>query len=156
LIAKKIYDELNDDANALDCRLQAITSRYHPKPYDPSHPTTTTPLSAPPPSTPPSTSESDSDTTSSPDTKSDTTKNRFRKEMNIKEEVRLVLQLVTTYICKPDTPRNIKEREKTHLGREYLLLQVWTFPSARYIFYIHFFLSDPITLDTSHHPPILS
>eukprot|EP00026_Physarum_polycephalum_P013416 Phypoly_transcript_13812.p1 GENE.Phypoly_transcript_13812~~Phypoly_transcript_13812.p1 ORF type:complete len:334 (+),score=83.01 Phypoly_transcript_13812:141-1004(+) len=44
--------------------------------------------------------------------------------MNIKEEVRLVLQLVTIYICKPDTPRSIKEKEKSHLGREYLLLQV--------------------------------
>lgn len=103
---------LHDDVNALDCRLTGITHEFHPS-------------SSLPPSVP-TTPRAENEDASSPDNNNtEPMRIRVRKELSIKEEVKQVLQLLTTYICKQDIARpNKPPTERTLLGKESMLLQV--------------------------------
>lgn len=103
---------LHDDANALDCHLAGITLKFHPS-------------SSPLPPSVPSTPSSESDTSSPDFNRTESLRSQVRKEMSIKEEVKQLLQLVTTYICKQELPRAPKLSERSILGKESMLLQVF-------------------------------
>ncbi len=107
----KLYELLDDFVDALDCRLRAITLRFHPD-NKPNNTNTDTQLT------------------------NGTHKEKERQEKKQKEEVKIILHLVSKYICKPDSQiRSSKDSENNvvQLGKEYLLLQV-----KIYLLFLHY------------------